>query len=236
MNRGSHMLQSLWPGKQDLAQEAGGEMFARLRRKLTFWYSAVLAGMLLLSGIILYFSVSYLLFSPVKQDLKALADNVSLHWQAHPDHPYLPGNQFVISTDGEPSPILSNGQLFLTACYDQNGEYILNVYTSNTRNDPDSFSSPFVADPLVSQAIKNGSATDTISDGSDFGDVYRYAEVVPDPSGDGILGVVQVGESVSTQETVLSVLLILLLILGAGTLVAAAVGGLLLADRALAPA
>jgi signal transduction histidine kinase len=48
--------------------------------------------------------------------------------------------------------------------------------------------------------------------------------------------VVQVGESVSTQEDVLGLLLVLLLVLGAATLVGAAVGGLLLADRALAPA
>src|SRR5579885_192567 len=148
MNRGSHVLQLLWPGKHALTQEAGGEMFAHLRRKLTFWYSAVLAGMLLLSGIVLYFSVSYLLFSPVKQDLKALADSVSLHWQTHLDHPYLPGNQVVISSDDVSSSTLSNGQLFLTACYDQNGNYILNIYTSNEQNNPERFSSNFVADTL----------------------------------------------------------------------------------------
>jgi signal transduction histidine kinase len=233
MNRGSHILQSLWPRKRNLAQEAGGEMFARLRRQLTFWYSGVLAGMLLLFGIILYFSVSYLLFSPVKQDLRTLAESVSIHWQAHPDRPYLPGNQLVISKDDEPSPTLLNGRLFLTACYDPDGNYILDVYTSSGL---DALSNPFVAHSLVSQAIQNGSATDTINAGSDYGDVYRYAQVVPSLSGNGILGVVQVGESVGTQEAVLNVLLILLLTLGAGTLVAAAVGGLLLAERALAPA
>jgi signal transduction histidine kinase len=211
-------------------------MFTRLRRHLTLWYTAVLGGMLLLFGIILYFSVSHLLFDPVQTDLMNRANEVRYHWQTHPDQPYLSVNQPGFPSSGQPSPTVSNGQVFLTACFDQNGDYLLNVYSQGNPNDPDGVSSPFVADALVNQAIQHGSATGMINDGGDLGAVYVYAEVVPDLSGNGILGVVQVGELVNTQVTVLNLLLILLLILGAATLVAAAVGGLMLAERALAPA
>jgi signal transduction histidine kinase len=204
-------------------------MFAHLRRKLTFWYSAVLAGMLVLSGAVLYFSVYHSLMDPVQNALISRADQVREHWQLYTDQPY----------GGQPpnggGPTFSNGQVYLTACYAPNGAYILNIYTSNNLNDPDGLYSPFVADSLVSRAIQHGSATETINAGSDYGTVYVYAEVVPDLSGNGILGVVQVGELIKTQVDTLNTLLVLLLILGAATLIGAVVGGLLLAERALAP-
>lgn len=229
MTQVGHPLQSFWPRRHHLAQEPGGEMFVHVRRQLAFWYTAVLAGMLVLSGAILYFGVYHSLMDPVRTDLIGRAAQVQSHWQLHPDYtPY--GNQ---SPNG--GPTFANGQVFLTACYDQNGSYILNPYTPNNPNDLDGLGSPFVANSLASQAIQNGSATATINDGSDVGMVYVYAVAVPDRSGNGILGVVQVGELVNNQLNTLNTLLILLLILGAVTLVGAAAGGLLLAERALAP-
>jgi signal transduction histidine kinase len=231
MKSASHVLRSFRPGDHRLSQEAGGSMFARLRRHLTFWYSAVLAGMLLLSGIILYFAVYHSLMDPVQSTLVSNANHLRDYWELHPGEPY--GGESPPRGGG---PTFSNGQAFLTACYNQYGDYIINLYTSNAPGDPDGVNSSFVANSLASQAVANGSATGTIDGGSEYGTVYVYAEVVPDPTGTGILGVVQVGELVTTQLDTLNNLLVLLLILGAATLFAAAVGGLLLAERALAPA
>ncbi|HEY7350506.1 MAG TPA: ATP-binding protein [Ktedonobacterales bacterium] len=211
-------------------------IFARLRRHLTLWYSGVLAGMLLLFGIVLYLSVHQLLFGPVQADLKNTADSITSHWQRHPGQPYPPDSELVSTSSGVLFSAVFRGQVFPVDCFDPNGVYLPLTYPSgNPVNGPKGSSNPFVKDSLVSQAIQNGSATETINYGGDIGDVYVYAQVVPDPGGDGILGVVQVAELVNTQEAVLNQTLILLLILGAATLFAAAVGGLLLADRALAP-
>jgi signal transduction histidine kinase len=235
MRQFGHALQSFWSRDHGLSQEAGGEMFGRLRRQLTFWYSAMLAGMLLLLGVVLYFGAQYLLFSPVQHDATLKAVDYAYHWdQSHPYTPcWDPNYQSQTDQSGGPTreppkpPMISNGQVIVVACFDANGN-LLQI------SDQDGATTPFVTNSLVSQALESSPATGTINDANN-GDLYTYAVEVTDQSGN-ILGVVQVGESVSTQENVLNLLLILLLSLGAATLVGAAVGGLLLADRALAPA
>ena len=52
----------------------------------------------------------------------------------------------------------------------------------------------------------------------------------------GFIGVIVVGESIRAQETALSLLLVLLLTVGGLALLSAGLGGLFLANRALAPA
>ena len=228
MRQVSHALRSLWARGSPLSQEAGGEMFTHVRRRLTFWYTAVLAGMLLLFGIVLYFSVQGLLYQPLQNEVSHRADDFVVHWGAFQAVPCWQNDQSGFPSSNKAPPTISGGQAILIACFDQNGN-LLQV------NDPDGATTPFVTNSLVKQALETGQATGTISDGGIYGDVYTYAEVVTDPSGNTILGVVQVGESVGTQESVLNLLLVLLLILGAATLIAAAMGGLMLADRALAP-
>ncbi len=238
MNRAAILFQSFWqafwPRGYRLALEPGGVMFAQLRRQLTFWYTAVLAGMLLLFGVILYFGVQALLFHPVQDALRERAVQYKEFWQMNPDRPCGRDEHSAYPFPG-PAPV-EKGQVFLAACFDAYGNYIFGTYSSGTYpGDPTELISPFVRNSLASRAMEQGVATGTINDGG-IGDVYTYALVVPSLTGDHILGVVQVGEVVDTQETVLNLLLILLLILGAATLVAAAMGGLLLADRALEPA
>jgi signal transduction histidine kinase len=68
------------------------------------------------------------------------------------------------------------------------------------------------------------------------GHIYRYAQAVPNPNGNGYIGVVVVGEPIQTQQDALSLILILLLSIGGLTLLGAGLGGLFLANRALEPA
>ena len=64
----------------------------------------------------------------------------------------------------------------------------------------------------------------------------ELVEAVPSPTGNGNAGVVLIGESVQAQESALSLLLTLLLSIGGVALLGAGLGGLFLANRALAPA
>jgi signal transduction histidine kinase len=201
-------------------------MFTHVRRRLTFWYTAVLAGMLIIFGIVLYFGVQQLLYAPVQREVSDRVYDYATHWQPLQAHPCWQDGQTGYPSN-QPPPLVSRGQVVLVACFDPNGNLL------QMSGDPDGDATPFVTHSLVSQALESGYASGTISDVND-GDVYTYAAEVTDRLGN-VLGVVQVGESVSTQETVLNLLLVLLLILGAGTLVAAAVGGLILSDRALEP-
>jgi signal transduction histidine kinase len=66
--------------------------------------------------------------------------------------------------------------------------------------------------------------------------IYRYAQAVPNPSGNGYIGVVVIGEPIQAQQDALSLILILLLSIGGLTLLGAGLGGLFLANRALEPA
>jgi signal transduction histidine kinase len=79
-------------------------------------------------------------------------------------------------------------------------------------------------------------AHDIIDAGGTTGQIYRYALVVPNQTGSGNAGVVLIGESVQAQESALSLLLKLLLSIGGVALLGAGLGGLFLANRALAPA
>ncbi len=231
------ILEGFWPRKHGAEAEPGARMFGRLRSHLTLWYSAVLAGMLIVFGIVLYLSVQQMLFEPVKDGVIRQANQYAANWQADPLDLY--GCTMQHHDQGLPPPNtppqIFNGQVFIFACYNPNTGYVVGNVTTGNETGLD-LSNPFLADPLFKQAIENGTASDTINCGSEYGDVYRYAEVVPSPTGNGILGVVQVGGSVSTQESVMNLLLILLLILGVATLLAAGLGGFLLAERALVPA
>lgn len=208
----------------------GAAAFGRLRSQLTLWYSAILAGMLILFGVLLYIGVQQMLLGQVQSQLSQQADVLKRGWQVHRDRP--------CQVQGGPvSPVfISNDQTLLIACYDSHGTDILSGVLSTPEEVPALLSSPFYTNPLFNQAIQQGYASDTINGGPALGTIYRYAEVVPDPSGNGILGVIQLGELIGAQESTLQLLLIMLLSLGGLTLLAATLGGLWLAGRALTPA
>jgi signal transduction histidine kinase len=113
----------------------------------------------------------------------------------------------------------------IVVCFDQNGSLPPN---ENTAGLP----SAFLNNNLVKSALLTGQPAADIVNGS----IYRYAQVVPNPSGSGYVGVVLIGESVQAQENALSLLLTLLLAIGGVALLGAGLGGLFLANRALAPA
>ena len=118
----------------------------------------------------------------------------------------------------------------MVACFDQNGSLLQN---GNTAQLP----SAFLNNTLAKKALHEDTpATDIVDAGGRVGQVYRYALAIPNPTGNGYAGVVLIGESIQAQETALSLLLTLLLAVGGVALLGAGLGGLFLANRALAPA
>jgi signal transduction histidine kinase len=232
MNRSRFAWWPLLRRENRLSREPGAALFWGLRVRLTLWYCGVLGAALVLFGVALYFGTQYFLLSPIEA---AAAGHARAHVQQWlTDSPYRgacpllqsfgPGGQF-----GPPS-----GQPFtmseIVVCYDQNGSLPLSENTA-------ALPSAFINNNLVKSALKTGQpAADIINGGGAFGSIYRYAKVVPDPTGSGYVGVVLVGESVQAQENALALLLKLLLAVGGVALLGAAAGGLFLANRALVPA
>jgi signal transduction histidine kinase len=218
-----------WPlhrGRSRLSREPGAALFQGLRVRLTLWYCGVLGAALVLFGVSLYFGTQYFLLLPV-------ANDAAVHAQVHAGEWFTgafdracplmgPQGQF-----GQPS-----GQGFqmpeLAVCYDQNGNLLPDENTTG-------FASAFLANNLVKTALQTGQPTyDLVNAGGT--EIYRYALVVPNPSGNGNAGVVLIGESIQAQESTLSLLLTLLLSIGGVALLGAGLGGLFLSNRALAPA
>jgi len=195
-------------------------LFAGIRRRLTLSYTLVLASLLVLFGVALYVGASWALFHDIDNSLAKIASEKATQLQAS-------------SIDPAP-PCGYDHQNVIWECLDQNGRVL-----ANSRAAADLFSSvdtSLTAGSILTDTIHSGQVLDTIDAGSDIGAVRRYAVDVPDPAGNGYLGVVIVGAVVQGEVTALQILLILLLILGVITLLASAFGGLFLSRRALAPA
>jgi signal transduction histidine kinase len=118
----------------------------------------------------------------------------------------------------------------MVACFDQKGSLL---QEENTASLPPTF----LTNTLAKMALQTDQpASDIVDGGGTVGLIYRYALAVPSSTGSGNAGVVLIGESVQAQEAALSLLLILLLTVGGLALLGAGLGGLFLANRALAPA
>src|SRR3989442_1268764 len=210
------------------SSEPGAALFRGLRLSLTLWYSAVLGAALILFSLALYFGAQYFLLASVEANLASRAQLRLIQWQRFSPHracsSFVPPGPFPTSP---PAP----GQLapYIMACFDQNGTLL--QWDETAQLPP-----AFLTKTLAKTALRQGTATDIVDGGGTVGHIYRYALAVPDLTGNGNMGVVLVGESIEPQETALSVLFILLLTLGGVTLVGAGLGGLFLANRALAPA
>ncbi len=214
--------------KSHLSQEAGAAMFQGLRIRLTLWYCGVLGVALVFFGVALYFGTQYFLLSPIASD-------AAIHALVHQ-------NEWYTNSASQACPALGQqgqfggppGQGFQrpeqVACFDQNGNLLAG---QNTTNLP----SAFLDNSLAKTALQTGQpAHDIVDAGGSTGQIYRYALVVPNQTGNGNAGVVVIGESVQPQESALSLLLKLLLGIGGVALLGAGVGGLFLANRALEPA
>ena len=220
-----------WPlnrGRGRLSQESGAALFQELRVHLTLWYCGVLGVALVLFGVALYIGTQYFLLTPIELDAQE-------HAQVHVGGWYRGAFDRACPFVGPQSqfgpPVEQGFQMpELAVCFDQNGNLLTG---ENTAGVP----SAFLTNNLVKTALQTGQpASDIVDAGGTTRQIYRYAQVVPNPMGSGNAGVVLIGESVKAQEAALTLLLTLLLSIGGVALLGAGLGGLFLSNRALAPA
>lgn len=197
-------------------------MFATTRRRLTFWYTGILATLLLLSGVLLYFGMQAVLISPVDGRLATNAHLLATYWQETGMQPCALHRR----TNQQANTIAP-----YIACFDGSGAYI----GANSLALPlSSFDSSTLAQAAL--ASQKGNKTDTINGGNGLSSIRRYALVVHSPANSQVvLGVVQVGLPVGESLNALGTLVTLLLIVGTFTLCGSVLGGLYLSHRALAP-
>lgn len=228
MRIASHSLQHLkarWPGtsKKKLATDEGpsATLFAVTRRRLTFWYTGVFATLLLLSGLLLYFSMRLVLLGPIDGKLETNAQLLADYWQQTGVQPCTLHRR--LSQPGNLVPYI--------ACFDATGEYL----SANALALPlSTFDDPALAQAAL--AAQSGIKSDTINGGNGLGSIRRYSLVVRNPDNNQeILGVVQVGLAVGDLLNALDVLITLLLIVGLVTLLGSLLGGLYLSRRAFVP-
>jgi signal transduction histidine kinase len=191
-------------------------MFAGIQRRMLLWYAGVLAGILLLAGLVLYLAMQQVLLRPVDAFLSETVQGVTQEAMEH-------------GVGACDLPPFAHQGIPYSACYDPTGTVV-------EASAPSSGVPAFLAPSLAQRALTTGTVFDTIDGGNGLGAIRRYALAVHDPVDGHVLGVVQVGVSISDQTTALHTLLMLLLDIGALTLVGSSVGGLFLARRALAPA
>ncbi|HEX8918192.1 MAG TPA: ATP-binding protein [Chloroflexota bacterium] len=214
-----------WPWAP--SRDPSTTMFRRIRWSLTAWYTAVLGATLVIAGVVLYLGVQHQLLSPVDDELTTLSAGVTTEWQLLWDQSFpLP-----VPCPADESVPMPQGVLW--ACYDSQ-EHLIREDQSVSRN-------PHFLDLSAAQsAVQNGSAWDTVHTHSPFAgtdsSVRRYAVRVVDPRSRQLIGVFEVGYPIGDRINALNELLKLLIICGALGLLAAAVGGMMLAARALEPA
>lgn len=244
-NRLGGWLQGARDGRRAL--DPSTMMFGLLRRRLTLWYSCILAGAMLLSGTALYFGTQQMLLSPVRDGVENQAKQLAQRWQ-HGNAVNACAQQIIIGQDSQwyidlngPSEIVVNqpadsneqattirsmrdflSQKYMVVCYDQNNQPLSSV---NLHTDP-VFYIAKTQQPLQTIVIT----------GRNFGQVYTTWVTVSNPHGKGNLGAVQVMTPVNDQMSALNTVLLLLGIIGIASLGFASFGGMWLADRALAPA
>jgi signal transduction histidine kinase len=209
-------------------QEAGAALFQGLRVRLTLWYCAVLCAALVLFGVALYIGAQYFLISPLQNAAAGHAHDSQMQWLVQSvDH----ACQIPDSHDQQGPPHTTFGpRVEIVVCFDRNGSLL-------PGQDITGIPSALTNNTLALEALRTGQAVnDTVDAAWPMGQSYLYALPVPNQNGSGYQGVVMVGESIQAQETALSLLLTLLLVIGGVALLGAGLGGLFLANRALAPA
>ncbi len=227
MNRIRFAWESLRRRQSHYSQEPGAALFHGLRIRLTLWYCGVLGAALVLFSVALYLGAQYFLFTPIETD-------ASMHAHAHVAQwltfsPDRACSSFPTDRSG-PFPPSLRFTPEIVACFDQNGTLLQNADTA-------SLPSAFLSNSLVKTALQTGQPEfDIVDVGGTVGHIYRYALAVPNPTGSGYAGVVLIGESIQMEENQLKLLLTLLLSVGGIALFGAGIGGLFLANRALAPA
>src|SRR2546427_291895 len=206
MNRIRFAWESLRRRQSHFSQEPGAALFQGLRIRLTLWYCGVLGAALVLFSVALYLGAQHFLITPVEDDTAA-------HAHAHVDQWLTISPYRACSSFGPPGQfVLRPGQGFfmpeMVACFDQNGSLLPG---GNTTVLP----AAFLDTTLAKTVLQTGEpASDMVDAGGTVGQIYRYAQAVPSPTGSGNVGVVVIGESLQAQESALSLLLMLLLSVG----------------------
>ena len=197
-------------------------LFTHIRLRLALWYTAGLAIILLLAGLILFVGMQRVLLGPVTHVLAASDRDFAQYWENIGQPPRACSPLFP-TRDTAP----------FVACFDAQGALIGNNGLAN-------LSPQFLSPTLARAALADPShiASDTVNDGGGFrfGAIRRSAIVARDPSTGRVLGVVQVGLSVEADVHALHTLVTLLLLVGLLTLLASGIGGVVLSARALQPA
>jgi signal transduction histidine kinase len=216
-------------------------MFTGIRNRLILWYIGILAAILLLLGVILYFAMQQTLFTQVNNDLMANAQVLGRAWQVN----FAQQDPTPICLDqGARSSIATQLDVtFLTCFYAPSSTTAISVYSESGQPPQGPVTSEqaiyqaLAIDPSLARAAltsSSGTATDRVNVYG-LGTVQRYAEVVPGPN-NVPLGIVQVAVPINGQLIALSTLRALLLLGGLLTLLGATGGGIFLAQRALEPA
>jgi signal transduction histidine kinase len=225
-------LERLFRREASYSSEPETALFKRLHLHLTFWYSAVLGGALIIFCLVIYFSVQYLLFSSVRDELATQTQIIagprrgSEGFCDRQQPPNLP----------RPGPsVRPMPPRILIACFDRNGLQ-LPAEKANEQSFQALIPGEFLDNSLVKSALHHGNQTDIVDTGDSYGHVYRYARVLANPETRTIDGVVLIGESITTQESALNILLIVLIGTGGLVLLGAVAGGLFLSHRAMQPA
>ena len=227
MNRIRFAWRPLHRRQSHYSQEPEAALFHGLRIRLTLWYCGVLGAALVLFSVALYLGAQYFLFTPIETDAAIHAHAHVAQWLSFAsDHTCT---SFPTDRSG-PFPPNLRFTPEIVACFDQNGTLLQNASTA-------SLPSAFLSNSLAKTALQTGLPDfDIVDGGGTIGHIYRYALAVPNPTGSGYVGVMLIGESIQMEENQLSLLLTLLLSVGGIALLGAGIGGLFLANRALAPA
>ncbi len=195
-------------------------MFTSTRWRLTLWFVAVLALILTVLGVAVFFTTRAVLFDAVDDSLRSRATTEvrllmpRLHQQGRPQQP--PATVIV-------GPAFTAGGYFY-ALVDRDGEMLAG--TPNV--DPDGLASQ----ETIEKALEGGPAFEN-TDSSTGENLRVYVVPLEGPQATGV--VLEVGRSVEPEREALRRLIFILGGGGAAGLALALVGGFFLAGRALRP-
>ncbi len=194
-------------------------MFSAARWRLTIVFTAVLAVILITSGVVVYLTTRSVLFDRVDSDLQERAHrDLSLLTREPPPPPRETSSDF----DFIPREFTTSGYFY--AKVDAHGQ----VISSSPNVDPQGLA----PGDTLSEAAQTGEAF--ASTESSQGDSLRVYVLSPNNShGSDVL--VQIGRSTDPEEAALSQLRTVLLAVLGVSIVPAVVGGFLLSGRALRP-
>lgn len=190
-------------------------MFSRARWRLTAVFTAILAVILLVSGILVYFSTSSLIYSRVDTEL---ADKANSQMFLLDDHPGAPGPS---GDDGE-GPKFDPGGYFY-AVVDSAG----NVTESSSGFDNQSLASQ----ATINEALQRGQAITGVTSNGESQRVY----VVASRSGGDNAQLLEIGRSIEPEQDNLAQLRDILIIVAVVSVLPAIGGGYFISGRVLRP-